>query len=124
MVNIILDTNFLLIPAQFGVDIFAEISRVCDQHTLWIMESTIAELQAIARKRGRNGAAAKVALELARRHDLQQIPSTENVDSAILAHATEGWIVGTQDRALRAQLRRKHIPLLTLKGKSHLAIEG
>ncbi|MBW2991754.1 hypothetical protein KY345_00870 [Candidatus Woesearchaeota archaeon] len=30
MRKIILDTNFLLIPGQFKIDIFSEIRRICD----------------------------------------------------------------------------------------------
>lgn len=125
MVHIILDTNFLLIPAQFGVDIFAEIGRVCDAYTLWIIDRTAEELQAIAQQKGGDGAAAKVALALLSSHAIQQLPAEgKGVDAAILEHAKRGWVVATQDSALRAQLQRRNVKLLIMKGKSHLAIEG
>ena len=45
MKKIILDTNFLLIPAQFNVDIFSEIERICDfQYQLCIVDKTLSEL--------------------------------------------------------------------------------
>ena len=122
MVNIILDTNFLLIPAQFGVDIFAEIGRLCDAHTLWIIDRSVQELQAIAHQKGKDGQAAKVALELISKKQIRQLPANDSsVDDAIVAQVREGWIVGTQDRELRKQLTNNR--LLTMRGKSHLTIE-
>src|SRR3989344_1323850 len=47
--QIVLDTNFLLIPAQFGVDIFSEIDRVCAfRHKIAVMEGTLKELEHLA----------------------------------------------------------------------------
>ena len=46
MAKIILDTNFLMIPAQFNVDIFSEIHRICDfKYELYIIDKTIDELR-------------------------------------------------------------------------------
>ena len=124
MVNIILDTNFLLIPAQFGVDILAEIGRVCDfPYTLVIIDRTVDELQAIAQGTGKDASAAKVALALIDRYRFPQLPAAEDrVDDAILRTAARGWIVGTQDRELRDKLQAKGVQLLTMRGKSHLTI--
>ncbi len=45
---IILDTNFLLIPAQFKVDIFSEVERICNfRYQLVIIDKTLEELEDI-----------------------------------------------------------------------------
>ena len=51
--TIILDTNFLLEPAKFGVDIFEEINKIAlFDYELAIVEGTIEELDKIAIKQG------------------------------------------------------------------------
>ena len=42
--KIILDTNFLMIPSMFKVDIFSEIERICDfKYELCIVDKTLDE---------------------------------------------------------------------------------
>lgn len=44
--KVILDTNFLLIPGQFKVNVFAEIERVMDvPYHLCIIDKTVDELK-------------------------------------------------------------------------------
>ena len=66
MKKIILDTNFLLIPSQSKVDIFAEIDKICMfKYELCIVDKTIDELNNIIEKqKGKHKAAAKLALQL------------------------------------------------------------
>ena len=43
--KVIIDTNFLLIPGQFMVDIFTEIQRILDfPYELYVVGETITEL--------------------------------------------------------------------------------
>ena len=45
MVKIILDTNFLMLPTEFGIDIFAEIARITTKsYQLLIVDKTQDEL--------------------------------------------------------------------------------
>ena len=44
--QVILDTNFLAVPAQFGVDIFSEIERVVERRVEFVLlESTVKEIE-------------------------------------------------------------------------------
>ena len=95
--KIVLDTNFLLIPGQFGVDIFTEIQRTCDfPYELHIMETTLKELKDIMEKSaGTAKQAAKLALELVKAKDINIISSdVAYVDKAILDTVDENTIVG------------------------------
>jgi len=50
MRKIILDTNFLLIPAQFKVDIFSEIDRICSfTYSLFVLDKSVEELKKISK---------------------------------------------------------------------------
>ena len=66
MKKIIIDTNFLMIPIQFRVDIFSEIDRICNfNYKLFIFEQSINELKNIIEKQtGKNKKAAQFALKL------------------------------------------------------------
>ena len=47
MQKILLDTNFLLIPAAFNVDIFSEFNRIFPKNKLFILDKSIGELRNI-----------------------------------------------------------------------------
>lgn len=65
--KIILDTNALMVPAEFGVDIFSELVRIGFNE--WVVPPGVArELEGIAsRGRGKGKDAARVALSLMNR---------------------------------------------------------
>lgn len=122
--HIVLDTNFLLIPEQFGIDIFTEIDRICHfPYQLCIIDATEGELEKLGKNKGAAGRAANVALVLLKTHSIAHLPAEgRSVDAAIMAHAKSGWVVATQDRELRRKLKLQGVQLLTLRGKSHLTV--
>ena len=123
--RIVLDTNFLLIPAQFGVDIFAEVERICDfPFKVYIIETTLKELENIMEKSaGKARQAAKLALELVKAKDINIISSDVGyVDRAILNIVDENTIVATQDSELRDKLKKKGVRLITLRQKKYLIL--
>lgn len=129
--KILLDTNFLLIPAQFGVDIFQELDRLISQkHELLIFDGITKELGELAKTSIKRQKEVQVALELAKRCNIFEINSSStasfnNVDDIILHYATtNNWIVATNDRELRKKLRSQHIPVIYLRKKAVLAIDG
>ena len=123
--KILLDTNFLLIPAEFKVDIFSELERLMDRkYRIYILDKTVEELKGIQQtQKGRNREAAKLALQLIETKQLNTIAANqESVDDSIVELADKDWIIGTQDTLLRRRLRQKHIQLLNLRNKKHLTI--
>lgn len=134
--RIILDTNFLLIPASFRVDIFSEIDKIVNfKYELVILDKSLEELENIVLrpKKGRKGAdraAASTALSLieAQKNSkkLNILPSEGHVDGAIirLAESGENIIVATQDKELKKRLKEKGARIIVLKQKKYLAIEG
>ena len=64
--KILLDTNFLLIPAEFRVDIFSELKRLMTgKYIVLVLDKSIGEMQNIERtQKGKNKQAAKIALQL------------------------------------------------------------
>ncbi|MCX6821949.1 MAG: nucleotide-binding protein, partial [Candidatus Aenigmarchaeota archaeon] len=86
MKRIILDTNFLMIPYQFNVDIFEEIKRIMEEkYELIIFDKIIEELERIAESKGKDASAARIALGLIKKKEVKIITTNEKtVDNAII----------------------------------------
>lgn len=123
MKKIIIDTNFLMIPYKFRVDIFSEISRICSfNYKLFIMEKTIEELKGIIKNQsGKDKKASEFALKLIGLKNIEAIASEENdVDSAILNIAGKDVVVATLDGFLKRQLAEKGASVIVLRQKKYL----
>lgn len=129
-VKILLDTNFLLIPGQFKVDIFSEIHRICDfSYEIVVLDRTIDELESIAaQQRGKDKMAAKLALQLIKVKKpvilASKTATFKNVDKTILELAAkERLMVATQDRLLKSELKKLGIGLIELRQEKYLRFE-
>ncbi|WP_297501029.1 PIN domain-containing protein [Thermococcus sp.] len=124
------DTNFLLVPGQFGVDIIGELDRVLDVNfKIVIPDVVLQELEIIERKsRGRDLLAVRMAKKLAERFEKVKVGEfgRKPVDDQILEFAgrNERVIVCTNDRGLRRRLRERGIPVVYLRSKKILELEG
>ncbi len=125
---IILDTNFLLIPLQFRIDIFQEIERVCHfLYELGVVEGTPKELENIIRfGRGKDKEAARVAKSLLSAKGVTVLPmgGCDTVDEALVHWGKTGAIIATQDKDLKRVLKSLCIRRLVLRKKSYLLLEG
>ncbi|MBI2141328.1 nucleotide-binding protein [Candidatus Woesearchaeota archaeon] len=129
--KIILDTNFLLIPGQFGVDIFAELQRLCDfSYEPVVLNETIEELSGIMADKkaaARDRSAAKLGIQLIKAKGIgvlgQQRKVFKSADKAILELASASGgnaVVATQDRELRDKLASKGAAVIVLRQKRYL----
>ena len=133
---VLLDTNFLLIPAQFKVDIFAELGRICDfSYEVVVLEATVNELQGIMEDKtasAKDRRAAGLGLQLIKAKNVRVIKVERKVfkspDKAILEFAVAGnrlvnrsVFVATQDKELKDNLRARGVCVIILRQKQHLA---
>ena len=121
MEDIVIDTNFLLIPAQFKVDIFSEIDRICHfGYSLCVLDKSINELEGIS---GKDKPAAKLALSLIKAKKLKIIKTNEkkSVDDLILD--MNNVIVATLDKELIRKLKEKGTKIIRLRQKKYLVID-
>ena len=127
MKKILLDTNFLMIPASLRVDIFSEIERIADfRHEICVLDKSLDELKRIIEtQKGKHKDAAKLSLQLAHKKNLKilKTESIKNVDEIIAEMAdSKLFIVATQDSGLKRRLRERHVPLIVLRQKKYLKI--
>ena len=126
MKRIIIDTNFLMIPGQFRVDIYSEFRRICNfNYGLFIFEQSIYELKNTVRnaKKGRDKKAAQFALKLIKLKNINLIKSeNKDVDSLILENADNDTVVASQDILLRKNLLKKQVSVIILRQKKYLQL--
>jgi uncharacterized protein len=137
MRKIILDTNFLLIPAAQKVDIFSEIDRIIEEpYNIFVVDRTIDELNSIIESQaGKHKDAAKLALQLIRQKNISIMETKQKslymhinskdivVDDILLKISDENTIIATQDAGLKKRLADKGIQTIILRGKKHLEIK-
>jgi len=114
-----------MIPAQFKVDIFSEINRICEfPYEIIIIDKTLKELKKLNEGNGKKARAAKLALKLLKQKHTKIIKTLEaHADDAILEVVGNNYIVATQDQELKKRLKKKHIKIITLRSKGHLIFQ-
>ncbi len=127
--KIILDSNFLLVPAQFKLDIFEGIMDILNQnYESIVLSTTIDELRSIMERGApKLRKQAEMALKLAEKCDLIIVDRThgETNDEVIIRIAQQKkCIVATNDSELRKRLRNISIPVVYVRQKSRLELEG
>jgi rRNA-processing protein FCF1 len=123
-VRVLLDTNALLLPVQFRIDIFEEIGGIVGDYEPILLEGVRSELAGIARGRGKDAVAAQVGLSLCDRCTTvtQQTPQA-TVDEQILDYAKKtGCIVVTNDRMLRDALFKEGIDVIAMRKRKKLEL--
>jgi uncharacterized protein len=122
--KVLLDTNALLLPHQFGIDIFSEIGRlVPEKHDIFTLRTVVDELVGIAKSSTTDdGVAARVGLMLLKDKGVGILPSQGTVDDAIVDFAiNERAIVCTNDVGIRNKLKESGLKVLCMRGKKRMA---
>jgi len=125
MKEIIIDTNFLMIPVQFKVDIFSEFDRIFNfNYSLSIFEQTINELRYLVQNSsGKDKKAAQFALKLIKLKNIGVIKSDPiDVDELILNRSNKDSFVATQDIRLKKELLKKGTSVIILRQKKYLQL--
>jgi len=127
--RVILDSNALFVPLQFRIDVFGELERLLNRRFELVLLSAVKrELEVLAEKGApimrRN---ACLALRFAERCRLVEVEAEASalVDDVIVDVA-RGWgaAVFTNDKVLRKRLRDISVPVIYVRQKSRLEIDG
>ena len=123
--KLLLDTNFLMIPGQFRVDIYEQM-RGFGKPELYTADLVVSELEKLAKGKGKDGANARLALMLVKENNVKILKSGKagSTDEAIRRIATrEGMSICTADKRLKTELVRRNIPIISLRKKKYLVME-
>lgn len=121
--KIILDTNGLMIPGQFGVEILSELERL-GFDSLIVPKPVVLELEKLSTEaRGLDRRAARIALSLIKDKRFEILEAEGKVDDLIVDLAIKlGAAVLTNDIELKKRLCSKNVSVVYLRGKNHLSI--
>jgi uncharacterized protein len=119
---VVLDTNALILPFERRIRIEAELERLLGPFQGLVPSPCILELERIAREEtGARRDRAKMAIVLAAR--FERVESEGRPDAAALQVARErGAHLFTNDAALIRLARAERVPVVRLKGLSHLML--
>ena len=127
-VKVILDSNFLMIPFQFNLDVFQEIEFLLQKKVDFIVPSAVkSELTRLSTRGGEGAAEASLALQLASRCRVVEVSleTNETVDDAIVKASQKlGAVVATNDIELKNRLKLLKVPVVYLRDKSKLEVDG
>lgn len=120
--KVLLDANALMVPGQFGVDIFEELERLGFREFL-VARPVLLEMMALAARADsrRDRIAAQIGLQLAER--CKTLEACGGADEALIDLAQEtGSAVFTNDRELKKKLSTRGVTVIHLRQRRRLEI--
>ena len=127
--KVILDSNALFASLEFKLDVFAEVERLLGRRVEFILLSPVKrELELLSAKDSpKTRREAAYALQLTQKclYVAVEEPDGISIDDAILKTAKAwGSLVFTNDKQLRRRLRDISVPVIYVRQKSRLEIDG
>jgi len=137
MTRVILDTNMLLVPGQFKVDVFTEIDRIMEEpYELVILDGSLEELKKLAAGSGDDARSAKLGQLLIDHQEKRDFAANtqckglkilgssvgSHVDDAILKIAEDDTLVATNDGDLKRRLLEQGVRVIYLKQQQYLTV--
>lgn len=124
--EVVIDTNFFMVPFQFNVDIIDELEKVLPSYKLTTPIFVINELKGLKRNnKCKIRLNADLALKLANSSNIEikdiSLENNETVDDALLRVSE---VLATNDIELKKRARKKGITVAYLRQKKYIAIDG
>ena len=124
--EVVIDTNFFMVPFQFNVDIITELEKLLPSYKLTTPSFVINELKGLKKNsKGKIRLNANLALKLANssKVEIKDISLLENetVDDALLRVSE---VLATNDIELKNRAKDKGITVVYLRQKRYIAVEG
>ena len=124
--EVVVDTNFFMVPFQFNVDIITELENLLPSYKITTPSFVINELKGLKRNnKGKVRLNANLALKLANssKVEIKDISLLENetVDDALLRVSE---VLATNDIELKNRAKEKGITIVYLRQKKYIAVEG
>ena len=124
--EVVIDTNFFMVPFQFNVDIITELENKLPSYKLTTPSFVINELKGLKNNnKGKVRLNANLALKLANssKVEIKDISLLENetVDDALLRVSE---VLATNDIELKNRAKNKGITVVYLRQKRYIAVDG
>mgnify|MGYP003532010020 FL=1 len=124
--EVVIDTNFFMVPFQFNVDIVSELEKLLPSYKLTTPSFVINELKGLKNNnKGKTRLNANLALKLANSSKIEikdiSLLENETVDDALLRVSE---VLATNDIELKNRAKDKGITVVYLRQKKYIAVEG
>lgn len=124
--EVVIDTNFFMVPFQFNVDIITELEKLLPSYKLTTPSFVINELKGLKNNnKGKTRLNANLALKLANSSKIEikdiSLLENETVDDALLRVSE---VLATNDIELKKRAKDKGITVAYLRQKKYIAVEG
>ena len=124
--EVVIDTNFFMVPFQFNVDIITELENTLPSYKLTTPSFVINELKGLKKNnKGKIRLNANLALKLANSSKIEikdiSLLENETVDDALLRVSE---VLATNDIELKNRAKDKGITVAYLRQKRYIAVEG
>ena len=118
--KVILDTNALILSAEFGIDLFSELSRL-NFEEIFVPKAVIRELKGLSKNlKGQKRTAVNVAISFLDRCKIVEIDG--DADEVILKLAKEkDASVFTNDKELNQKLVKAGVSVIIIRQKRYLS---
>jgi len=127
-IRVILDSNALFVPIQLKIDIFQELKTLLNRNfELVLLKPIQQELERLAREGSpQTRKKALYALKLADKCRIVDVKEDAASPDDIILQTASRWSypVFTNDRELREKLRNINVPVIYVRQKSRLEIDG
>ena len=126
--KVILDSNALFVPLEFKIDIFEELGQLLKRNAEFILLSPVKhELEVLAAGESpKIRRQASFALHSAEKCKLVAVEYRGETTDDVIIRVAKKWNspVFTNDRVLKRRLRDISVPVIYLRQKSRLDIDG
>lgn len=126
--KVILDSNALFAPLEFKIDIFEEVRRLLNRNVEFILLSPVKrELEMLAKTDSpKVSREAFFALKLCEKCKVVVVDDEGLPTDDVIVKVAKAWgcVVFTNDRVLRVRLRDISVPVIYVRQKSRLDIDG
>ena len=124
--EVVIDTNFFMVPFQFNVDIITELEKILPSYKLTTPSFVINELKGLKNNnKGKTRLNANLALKLANSSKIEikdiSLLENETVDDALLRVSE---VLATNDIELKNRAKEKGITVAYLRQKRYIAVDG
>lgn len=125
--KILCDTNFLLVPLRFGVDVFTEADEALNDLTEFCVSRRVLDEINLLRKKAKPSLEKELlfALKMAEQCELIEDKSETQVDDSLIHLAKRhNMVIGTTDSELRKKARKEGVKVIYLRQKRYLLLDG
>ncbi len=119
-----MDTNALMMPYQFGINLEKELTRLLGMCRIIVPVTVVEEMEKLAEEGGKIGRAAQLGLSIVRKRGFRLMETESRGDDGVIETALkmEAAIV-TNDKELKKRAKEFRLPVIYLREGEKLEME-